>query len=138
VTPFMMIRFETHGWKHNVWGQRHGSHGYCLHDIYHQLPGCLVVFRSCNRHGRNQRLLRFGGAKRRDVRPALAFAVIHLPGLRGTFSEGWYDVAGNPVNTIWNYRRGSLSATPEPLSAGFAFAGLLFLAAYRRWRLKAV
>lgn len=69
--------------------------------------------------------------------PALAFAVINLPGLRGTFSQSWHDVTGFPGSEVFNYRGGSLSATPEPLSAGFAFAGLLFLAAYRRWRLKA-
>lgn len=75
--------------------------------------------------------------------PALAFALINLNGLQGTLSESWYDVAGNPADTTWAFRGGSLSATPapatpEPLSAGFAFAGLLFLAAYRRWRSKTV
>ena len=70
--------------------------------------------------------------------PALAFAVINLNGLQGWFSESWYDIEGNSTNSYWLSRSGSLSATPEPLSAGFAFAGLLFLAAYRRWRLKAV
>jgi hypothetical protein len=64
--------------------------------------------------------------------PGLAFAIINLPGLSGTFYESWYDVAGNPFGPVIDVRSGSLSATitPEPLSAGIAFAGLLFLVAY--------
>ena len=66
--------------------------------------------------------------------PALALAIINLPGLQGTFWQSWYEVGGNPADTTLTSRGGSLSATPEPLSAGFAFAGLLFLAAYRKMR----
>jgi hypothetical protein len=64
----------------------------------------------------------------------LAFAIINLPGLTGTFSESWsYGVEG-PGNSIFDDRSGSLSGTiaPEPLTAGIAFAGLLLLVAYSK------
>ncbi|MGC2660671.1 MAG: hypothetical protein WA324_22170 [Bryobacteraceae bacterium] len=63
--------------------------------------------------------------------PGLAFAIIDLPGLSGTFSERWGDLGGNPLDTVTDERSGSLTATitPEPLTAGIALAGLLLLVA---------
>jgi hypothetical protein len=63
--------------------------------------------------------------------PGLAFAIINLPGLSGTFSERWGDLGGNPLDTVIDERSGSLTATitPEPLTAGIVFAGLLLLVA---------
>jgi hypothetical protein len=63
--------------------------------------------------------------------PGLAFAIINLPGLSGMFYEHWAGTGGNPNSPIFfEVRSGWLVATPEPLSAGIAFAGLLFLVAY--------
>lgn len=63
----------------------------------------------------------------------LAFAIINLPGLSGMFSESWSYV-GNSSNTIFDDRSGSLSGTitPEPSTAGIAFAGLLLLIVYSK------
>lgn len=70
--------------------------------------------------------------------PGLAFAIINLPGLSGTFSVSWADLGGNPLATVFEDRGGSLSATiiPEPLTAGIAFAGLLLLVVYRKCQSK--